>query len=279
MKLDLISIGIIILIFSILYMTFDQTNASDIQNTINTIHLNNTNENFNDIYKNNQNNQNNQNNKNNNHKNNHNKNKLNKQNHKSTKKLKSVKKIKSAIKKQKRNKKKKVKFNIPLDKNKKTNLVFMDIGTDNKYYGKIIIRLFDDVVPKTCENFRVLCQTKKYYNSPFHRIIKDFMIQGGDFTQGNGKGGMSIYGSKFPDENFKINHDRPYLLSMANSGPNTNGSQFFITTSETPHLDGKHVVFGEIQDGFDVIDTLNLLKTDNNDSPYENVKILNCGLY
>lgn len=202
---------------------------------------------------------------------------------------KSVKKLKSAMKKHKKGqkkKKKKVKFNVPLKNTKNKNfndfeddLVFFDIGTDNKYYGKIIIRLFSNIVPRTCENFRVLCKTKKYYNSPFHRIIKDFMIQGGDYTNGNGTGGMSIYGSKFPDENFKLNHDKKYLLSMANSGPNTNGSQFFITTNETAHLDGKHVVFGEIQSGFDVVDDLNEVRTDHNDRPIENIKVLNCGIF
>jgi cyclophilin family peptidyl-prolyl cis-trans isomerase len=170
--------------------------------------------------------------------------------------------------------KKKVKFNIP---NKDETLVFFDIGTDNKYYGKIVIKLFDKVVPKTCENFKTLCKSKKYYNSPFHRIIKDFMIQGGDYTNGNGTGGMSIYGSKFPDENFKLTHDKPYLISLANSGPNSNGSQFFITTNEASHLDGKHVVFGQIHSGFNVIDVLNNVSVDSNDRPIENIKILNCG--
>ena len=204
-------------------------------------------------------------------------NQLNRQNN-STKSKKKHNKLKPAIKKNKKKnkKKKKVKFNIPNDTNQ--DLIFMDIGTDTKYYGKIIIKLFSKIVPKTCDNFRTLCKTKKYYNSPFHRIIKDFMIQGGDYTQGNGRGGASIYGTKFPDENFNINHDRPYLLSMANSGPNTNGSQFFITTDKTSHLDGRHVVFGEIENGFDVVDQLNVLSTDQNDCPYEKVKILNCGI-
>jgi peptidylprolyl isomerase len=169
--------------------------------------------------------------------------------------------LKSALKKHKKAKKK-VKFadkhnvehyDIITNISSYEDLVFFDIGTNNKYYGKIIIKLFSDVVPKTCNNFRELCKTKKYYNSPFHRIIKDFMIQGGDFTNGNGTGGASIYGSKFPDENFKLKHSKPYLLSMANSGPNTNGSQFFITTNPAPHLDGRHVVFGEIYEGFEVL--------------------------
>jgi len=158
------------------------------------------------------------------------------------------------------------------------DLVFMDIGINDKFIGKIVIELFSDVVPKTCNNFRKLCQ-KSYIGSPFHRIIKDFMIQGGDFTNGNGTGGMSIYGKKFPDENFDILHDQPYLLSMANSGKNTNGSQFFITTDEASHLDGKHVVFGQIIDGFETIDKLNNIDTDQNDRPTYNVTILNSGSF
>jgi cyclophilin family peptidyl-prolyl cis-trans isomerase len=177
--------------------------------------------------------------------------------------------------------KKEVKFNVPEEKQHKKvkDLVFLDIGTQDKYYGKLIIELFSNSVPHTCENFRVLCETKKYFNSPFHRIVQDFMIQGGDFTKGNGTGGESIFGNKFPDENFNIPHDRPYLLSMANSGPNTNGSQFFITTGEQPHLDGKHVVFGEIIVGFDVIDELNQVRVDQNHRPLENITVLNCGIY
>lgn len=176
--------------------------------------------------------------------------------------------------------KKKVKFDIPEKfKKPKEDLVFLDVGTSEKYYGKIVIKLFSNIVPKTCTNFRTLCETKKYYNAPFHRIIKDFMIQSGDFTKFNGTGGQSIYGEKFPDENFEIPHDRPFLLSMANSGPNSNGSQFFITTGEAPHLNNKHVVFGEVIIGFDVVDALNEVDTGENDRPIENIKILNCGLF
>lgn len=164
--------------------------------------------------------------------------------------------------------------------------VYFHIQINGRDVGEVTFELYDDIVPKTAENFRALCTGEKgegstgkplsYQGSIFHRVIKGFMIQGGDFTAGNGTGGGSIYGEKFEDENFESKHDRPFLLSMANAGPGTNGSQFFVTTIATPNLDNKHVVFGEVISGKSVIRKIEDLPTQN-DKPTKEVKISACG--
>ncbi|KAK1220133.1 peptidyl-prolyl cis-trans isomerase cpr6 [Marasmius sp. AFHP31] len=190
-------------------------------------------------------------------------------------------------------------------------IAFFDISIGGRPAGRVIFSLYSDLVPKTAENFRALCTGEKgtgqsgkplhYKGSGFHRVIKSFMCQGGDFTAGNGTnleffieiivdlmwgtlirnvgtGGESIYGEKFEDEAFPVDHTKPFLLSMANAGPNTNGSQFFITTTPTPHLDKKHVVFGEVIKGKSIVRQIENFPTSNGDKPTEPIIIEDCGI-
>eukprot|EP00794_Sanderia_malayensis_P004623 gene4623-5230_t len=157
--------------------------------------------------------------------------------------------------------------------------VFFDISMNEQYTGRIVMELRQDVVPMTAENFRCLCTHEKgfgFRKSTFHRIIPKFMCQGGDFTKHNGTGGKSIYGRKFDDENFVLKHTDPGTLSMANSGPNSNGSQFFICTEKTDWLDGKHVVFGNVVSGMEVVQKMEAVGTDTG-KPKKKVVIEDCG--
>ncbi|EMR69424.1 putative peptidyl-prolyl cis-trans isomerase protein [Eutypa lata UCREL1] len=166
-------------------------------------------------------------------------------------------------------------------------VIFFDIALGGQPLGRVLFELFEDVVPKTAENFKRFCtgdrtNGKGYKSSKFHRVINGFMIQGGDFLNGNGSGRICVWGTEtFADENFILKHDKKGLLSMANSGPNTNGSQFFITTAPTPHLDGKHVVFGQVYKdiGMDVIEKIEKTRTgrEGRDVPDLPVVITECG--
>ena len=159
---------------------------------------------------------------------------------------------------------------------------WLDVAIGGRPAQRITFELYSDVLPRTCENFRALCAGDRgarltYAGSTFHRVIRNFMIQGGDFTRGDGTGGESVYGEKFADEGFPHKHDAAHVLSMANAGPDTNGSQFFVTLRATPHLDGKHVVFGRVAAGGDVVDAIARVAVDASDAPVAAVRIVACG--